>query len=228
MLAKNDIDRIAGVLLVLLVVHWVVSIVTQVDVSFDRPDVREDLQGLIDDQALYATKTAFRLAGSLLLVFTGGALYSVFRSHDPAQALFVLLGLLAAGGAFALSDLNSFGLMFLARDFIDASGAEADALANVARAVKFIESAAFLTGITMLGVGVLSIGALILRSKTMSAWFGWWAVLSGLLSMAAWIAANMSDALFIIPAIGALMALLLFLILGIGLLTRGSPEPASA
>lgn len=62
----------------------------------------------------------------------------------------------------------------------------------------------------------------------MSVWFGWWAVLSGLLSMAAWIVVNTSDVLFLIPAIGSLMALLLFLILGIGLLTRGSPEPASA
>lgn len=83
MLTKNDIDRIAGVLLVLLVVAFVVSIVTQVDVRFDRPDVREDLQGLIDDEALYATKTAFRLAGSLLLVVTGGALYLVFGSMTP-------------------------------------------------------------------------------------------------------------------------------------------------
>ena len=165
MLTKNDIDRIAGVLLVLLVVAFVVSIVTQVDVRFDRPDVREDLQGLIDDEALYATKTAFRLAGSLLLVVTGGALYLVFRSHDPALALFVLLGLLAAGKAGALSSLNSFGLMFLARDFVDATGAEADALASVARALKLIESVAFLTTITMLGVGVLSIGVLILRKQ---------------------------------------------------------------
>ena len=83
----------------------------------------------------------------------------------------MFLGLLGGGRAFALSALNFFGTLFLARDFVDASD---------------------------------------------------------LVSMGVWNVANTSDVLFLIPAIGSLMALLLFPILRIGLLIRGSPESTSA
>ena len=57
---------------------------------------------------------------------------------------------------------------------------------------------------------------------------GWWAKLSGVLMMAAWGVVNTPGAVFIIPAIGGILAVLFFLALGVRILRRGIPASASS
>ena len=228
MLSKRDIDRIAGILLISIFVAFTIFIGTFVDFDIDRGEVRDSLQDIMDDEALYVTSWAFKLAGSLLLIVAAGALYRVFTSHEQALALFGLVGLLAAGVAFIIAAITHLGVLFLAWDFLDASGAEADALVGTARAFGLLGFGTEFTGLTLLGARLLPIGVLNVRTRAAPTWLGWWAVVSGFLLLLSWGIVNTSNVVFILPAIGGIGTILFFLMLGILLLIRGSPEAASA
>ena len=226
MLTKRGVERVAGVLLIVLFVAFAIAILFgEAEVEIDREDVRASLQEVIDDQEFFVTSLIFLLAGSLLLVGAAAALYRVFAAHDRALALFVLVGVLSGGLLIAVGGLFQFGAFFLARDFVDGV-ADADALASTARAFALLSGASFITGLTMLGAGMLPLGVLMVRTRAAPRWLGYWAKVSGILMLVAWVAVT-ADAVFIIPAIGAILAVLFFLALGIWLLVRGTPEPAS-
>ena len=228
MLSKRGVERVAGVLLITLFVSFAIAILTgEPEVDFNRDDVRASLQEVIDDQEIFVTSVIFFLAGSLLLVAAAAALYRVFAAHDRMLALFVLVGILSGGLLIAVAALFQFGAFFLARDFVDGV-ADADTLAMTARAVALVSSVTFLTGLTMLGAGMVPLGVLMVRTGAAPRWLGYWAIVSGILMIAAWGVVNTAEAVFIIPAIGAILAVLFFLALGIWLLRRGTPEPASA
>ena len=79
----------------------------------------------------------------------------------------------------------------------------------------------------MLGVGMLPLGVLMIRTGAAPRWLGYWAVVSAILMLVSWVA-YISDAAFAVPGVGAILAVLFFLALGIWLLRRGTPEAASA
>ncbi len=87
--------------------------------------------------------------------------------------------------------------------------------------------AAWLTGLTLVGAGVLPIGVLIVRSRAAPTWMGWWAVGSSVLLFTAFGTASENDVAFIFPAIGGIAALVFFLMLGIQLLWHGTPEESA-
>ena len=227
MLSRRDIERVAGIFLVLMVVAFAIFLGTFVDVDVDREDIRESLEEIVDDEELYATSWGFGLVGALLLVAAASTLYLVLRSYDRPLALFGLIAILAAGGAFAVSAINFFGLSFLADEFVIATGAHADALASTARAVGIIGFSAFTTGLTILGPGVISTGILIVRNGAALSWLGWGAVINGILLLLSWLIVAPSITGLIIAAIGAIGSLMFFLILGGWLLLRGLPEASS-
>ncbi len=226
MLSKRSGERIAGVLCVLLFVAFAVGSITGDEIDFDRDQIRQSMERVIEDQGLIITSNISGLAMSLLLITSAGALYRVFQGHDRFLALFSLIGLLAAGVFLAMSLITELGVFFLARDFVDGFG-DADSLASAARAIALMGSMLFLTALTLVGVGMLSVGALIVRTRAAPRWLGWWAVASGVLALAAFIAPNTPDALFIIPGIGGILAVLFFLFIGVWLLRRGTLEAAS-
>ena len=228
MLSRRDIDRIAGILLVLVFAAFAVFILTFVEYGIDREEIRPNLQDIVDDGARYATSWSFYLAGGLLLVVVSGGLYLVFRSYERSLALFGLVGLLAAGTAFSIATMNSFALFILADDFVLASGAEGDALAITARSVGVAQFAASTTALTLVGAGMLPIGILMAWSKVWPRLLGWWAIINGVLLLLAWTVAAPTPTGFILVAIGSISTLLFFLLLGIWLVARGSPEPAAA
>ncbi len=160
------------------------------------------------------------------MTVASAALYQVFKAHDRMLALFGLVGVLTAGLLITVAALFQFAAFFLARDFVDGV-ADAGALASTARAVAVLSNISFITGLTMLGAGMLPLGVLMIRTGAAPRWLGYWAVVSSILMLAGWIA-YISDAAFTVPAIGAVLAVLFFLALGTWLLRRGTPEATSA
>ncbi len=227
MLDKSSTERITGVLFILLFLILAIGIVTgTTQLDFERPDVRKSLQDVIDNQELVITSSAFMLAGALLMIVSAAALYRLFGGHDGFLALIGLAGMLSGGVMLVTSVTSSFGAFFLARDFVDGV-ADADSLAMTARAIALAASALFLAGLTALGAGMTALGALMVRSRAVPGWLGWWAVLSGVLMLAAFIIVNTANALSVIPGIGAILFVVFFLVLGIRVLARGIPEPDS-
>ncbi len=226
MLSKRTLERVAGVLFIVMAVAFAVSIATHVGIDFDRADIGESLREVIDDQALFVTSEAFWLVGSLLLVVAAAASYLVFRSRDSGLALFGLVGLLSGAMAFAVGEFAKFGLLFLAHDYVDA-WADTGAIASTARAVGILGGTAWITGLTLLGAGVVPIGVLIVRSRAAPSWMGWWAVGCGVLLLTAWGIVSGNDVAFIFPAIGGIAALAFFLMLGIQLLWHAVPEESA-
>ena len=179
-LSKRYIERVAGILFIVLFVAFAIAILTgEPEVDFNREDVRESLIEVIDDQETFVTSVIFFLVGSLLLVAAAAALYRVFAAHDRMLALFVLVGILSGGLLIAVAALFQFGAFFLARDFVDGV-ADADTLASTARVVALVSSVTFLTGLTMLGAGMLPLGVLMVRTRAAPRWLGYWAIVSGI------------------------------------------------
>ena len=157
-----------------------------------------------------------------------GPLYLLFRAHGQL-AIFGLVGLLASGVFMAISMAVGFALMLLARGFVDGVVASPDALVSTARALSFLGNAVpFAAALTLLGLGILSTGILIVQSRAAPLWLGWWAKVSGAILLLTFAIASDVDAVLIIPAVGGIGALFFLLFLGVWLLWQGSPEPASS
>ena len=227
MFSRRAIDRETGILLLMIVVAFAVSLSTFVETDIDREDIRSSLQNVIDDQALYFTSWSFNLVGGLLIIVAGVGLYLLLRPYEQALALIGLIGLVSAGVTFAVATMSSYVLFFLADDFVIAVGSEADALASTARAVGLAGTTVYLTALTLVGVGVLPMGVLIIWSGAASKWLGWWAVVSGILMLLAWTVLVQNDIGFAILAVGSIGVLLFFLMLGLRLIFRGMPASPS-
>ena len=233
MLSKRGFDRLAGVLFISIFVTFAVGIVLgEPGVDWERDKVEESLREVIDDQEIRVTGGAFLLAGAFALMAAAGPLYLLFRPHGRPLALFGLVGLLGSGVFIAISMAVNFALMLLARDFVDGVVAfpdAQDALVSTARTLSFLGNAVpFAAALTLLGLGILPTGILIVQSRAAPLWLGWWAVVSGAVLLLTFAIASEVDAVFIIAAVGGISALFFFLFLGIWLLRWGSREAAPA
>ena len=226
MLSKRDIDKLAGVLFILIFVTFDTGITLFGGANIDsaRDEIRDSLQEVIDDQEIFVTRIAFFLAASLVLVAASAALYLLFSPHGRPLALFGLVGLMTSGVWLAIDQMAQFSLLYLARDFVDGVVASPDSLVSVARAIAAVSSPSYNTSLTLLGLGVLSTGVLIVRARAAPDWLGWLAVVSGIFLLMTFSLASGVDSIRIVRLIGVLGTLFFFLFLGIWLLRTGSPE----
>ena len=229
MLTKRGFDRLAGILFISIFVAFAVALLFGgTEVNWDRDKIEESLADVIDNQEIYFTNQAFFLLGGLTLITAAGPLFLLFRPHGRELAIFGLVGLLTSGVIICMATAVNISLTILARDFVDGVVASPDALLSTARAFAFLGVAVpFATAFTLLGLGVISIGLLILQRRAFPRWMGWWAIVSGALLLSAFALASDSDVAFIGPGVGGAGALFFFLFLGIWLLKWGSPEVAA-
>ncbi len=123
--------------------------------------------------------------------------------------------------------MSYFVLFFLANDFVVLNPAEAAALASTSRAVGLAAITIYLTGLTLVGIGLVPIGVLIVWSKAVPPWMGWWAVVSGALMLFTWAILAYVGTGFAVTAAGSAGALLFFVMFGLWLVVRGLPTPAA-
>ena len=167
MLTKRGFDRLAGILFISIFVAFAVALLFGgTEVNWDRDKIEESLADVIDNQEIYFTNQAFFLLGGLTLITAAGPLFLLFRPHGRELAIFGLVGLLTSGVIICMATAVNISLTILARDFVDGVVASPDALLSTARAFAFLGVAVpFATAFTLLGLGVISIGLLILQRR---------------------------------------------------------------
>jgi cbb3-type cytochrome oxidase subunit 3 len=230
MQTKTGIDRLSGVLLLLVVVTSIVAagLASGVD-PVDSYNVGPDkvgilLQRVADNQALHQAEIAFDLASYVLIVAFAGVVYFAFSPHNRPLALLGTLGLAAGGVILAVHDIPWFALPTIAAGFVSASGAEAVALQNTGHALILMAMWGLSVGVTFLGLGALAYSVLMVWSRAVPRALGWLGAFSGLLLSAGVWLPRVDENLYSVFVFMGVPYLLWELGLGIWLLLRGTKE----
>lgn len=226
MFSKTGVDRLSGVLLLLVLVTGIVAagLASGVGEYNLAPDeVGDTLRRVADNQALHQAEIAFDLASYVLTVALTGALYLAFGYHNRLLALLGALGFAAAGVILAVHDIPWFVLPSVAEDFISASGAEAVALQNTARVIMLTANWGLSVGVTFLGLGSLAYGVLIVLTRAVPRALGWLGAVTVLMSAGAWLP-RVDENLYPVFLLLAIPYMLWQLGLGVWLFLRGTAE----
>ena len=223
MLSKSGVERIAGIIFFLLVVSLVVTVSTEIEIDTDVADFRDSLREIADDREQHRVSVAFDILANLLAVAIAGAIYMVFRLHERSLALLSAFGFLAGGVTFMVIGMTSFALDFMAREFVGATGLQADTIATSARGIALVGELSRDIGVTFLGQGMLFLGILIAWRGAILRPLGWLAALAGVLFVLHWLRLVNDDLIWIARA-GLIATLVFFLITSMWLLLRGTKE----
>jgi hypothetical protein len=226
MQSKTGIERLSGVLLLLVLVTSIVaaglaSAVGEYNIAPD--EVGDTLRRVANKQGLHQAEIAFDLVSYVLTVALAGALYLVFSSRNRLLALLGTLGFASAGVILAVHDIPWFVLPSVAEDFVSASGAEAVALQNTGRVVMLTANWGLSVGVTFLGLGSLAYGVLMVLTRAVPRALGWLGAVAVLMSAGAWLP-RVDENLYPAFALLAIPYMLWQLGLGIWLLLRGTRE----
>ena len=224
MFSARGIERLTGLIFLLLIIFAVVSMVVEIEIDTDIGDFRESLQNVAEESGRYLTGVSFGFVANILLVGIGGALYLVFRRHERNLAILTMLGLLGVGLIFMVEDMTRFALEPLAQQFAAANDGEADAVAASARAIALTGEFAHEIAITFFGLSVLFSGILIAWSVAVYRLLGWVGGLGGLLLLFHWLWFLNGD-LIVVAYIGLVAVGVYFFATGIWLIVRGTKEP---
>ena len=189
----NQINRVAGVALLLLALGIILSIVFDVATTdadpFERDQVEEFLRDINSNEASaillvvadLATDAAFGIAAAV-------GLYLIFRERNRLLALFGFALIFGGTVAFIAADAATVPLIFLAQDFVEKGGpggiaAGDDVILEIARAIAIWSIVVELTALTAIGAGTLAFGTVIAWTPAGAGvnpprWIGWLAVLA--------------------------------------------------
>lgn len=221
MLSKATIERITGVLLLVVIPVIIVTAVTDSGVDTRVDEFRGSLEDAADEEARNFVSAGFGFLMSGLFVAIGAALYVTFRSYERFLSLLGAFGFLAAGVSFMLSMAAGLAFTELASEFGDASGVEADQIVPAARAVALASDWSLLAGFAFFGLGLLALGILIVRRRPLPRWLGWLAAISGVLTA-------VGGPTWFLLILGLLLSFVWLIVAGGWLAWRGTSEAGAA
>ena len=166
----------------------------------------------------------------LLIFLSAAAIYLTFGPHDRALALFGAMGLAAHGILIVVACCLILAYFQLGEEFPVAGGAEGGPAAAAASALELtmdmIRSSAFV----FMGLGLMPLGVLIVRSGAVSRWVGWLGIVCGILGCFGLLATlfdlvgGFSDSILLMITLLSTFGFLL--ILGVRLLVWETRAPA--
>lgn len=200
MSATSRIDRVAGALLLLVAGLTVGGFLAGASLGevdpFARGDVETMLRTINDSFGQWLVSLAAYVATDVLIVAVAACLFLVFQDRGPLLALTGAFALVAAAVAFMIHEVGAMTLAFLAQDFLVDGGPGSMAagdqmILETTRAVSVAQALTALFGQTLMGVGVLSFGALMIwapaGSRNPPRWIGAAAVVGGVSMLATWL-----------------------------------------
>lgn len=224
MLSKGAIERITGVLFLLLLVSIILSFTVGIDeIDTERDKFREQLLEIVDDKDRYTAGLGFDVFANFLTVPIAALLYLLFRPHHRSLALVGTLAFVAAAATFMVNDMAAFALKSQAEDFVAASGTQADSIESSARAMALAGEAASALGETFIVMALLAFGSLFILSGAVPRLLGGLTVISSALILFFWLD-PLSDGFEVVAIIGFIGQLLFMLLFGGWLLLRGTEE----
>jgi len=224
MVARISPERATGMLLILLLISLIVTSSVGPEVDTRRSEFSASLVEIPDNQERYWTSIGFGLLSDLLTISLAGLLYLVLRPHGRSLALVGSFSLLAGAVTLLGFHMSRFGLTYLAEAYIGATGPRADTIESMARAFARAGDFGAFSALTLIALGLLSFGAVFIRSKALPRYLGGLAVVSGLLLPFFWLSSAV-DGIWIVGLVGFAGTLLWQLLLGSWLLLKGPLQP---
>lgn len=149
----------------------------------------EDLQGIVDSGGKYLGSITLFILHELILIAVGALFYLIFRRHNPSLALFGLIGILGTGFLWLVWDFPVYSFYYLAQEYSAATGAAADSIAQRAADMSSAFDFPYIIDYSLLSLGFIALGALILRTRAIHPLLGSLAIILGILHLFMWIGA---------------------------------------
>jgi hypothetical protein len=211
-------------MLVTSILGAIFAIAVGTDYNVPADEVAEVLQLVAGNQGLHQVEIGFDLASYVILVALSGALYLAFSPHNRLLALLGTLGLTAGGIILAVHDIFWFVFPSVAKDFVSASGSQADVLLEVGRIIMLTANWGLSVGITFMGLGILAYGVLMIRSRSVLRALGWLGAVAGILLFTGTWLPRIDVSLYAVWTALASPLLLWEIGLGLWLLIRGTKQ----
>ena len=158
----GQVHRVAGIIMLLLVVTLVVALFTAETPSTDVDDFPADFQSVVDDEVRYLVGQAMQILTGILVALLGAALYVVFRSRERFLALVGFTGFVLMAALFVTSSAAFVEVHALANNLEaeESFAGEAEVL-ELGRAFTELGDGAFFLGVTFFAIGLIGFGAMI-------------------------------------------------------------------
>ncbi len=214
---KRGIERLAGVMALLISFLVVAAIFTNLDIYPEFTNIHEDLSYLGENLERLQLNTWIWFVNSILIILFGPLILMSFLPFGRSSAYLAAFLISTTGILYLNSAVNGFNLIFLVTDYLASAGDETDTMASLAYKIMVNKTNLQLAAYTLVGLSSLILGVLIASTAHLPRFIGWMAILGGLIyACFGWI--NMDHLLF---TAGRLLFLLALIILGSFLLLRG-------
>lgn len=223
MYANKRIDRLSGILMLLMLVTVVVSGAIAASVPLNYDEAGKTLQNVAGRSGQHMADILFDLLSYIAMVFLAGALYVTFKPYDKMLSILGTLGLVVAGAILAVHDMINFAITPIAHDYVAASGAEAVALEAVGGALILLAKWGVTVGYTFFALGILVYSVIVILSRAVPRVLGWLGVVASVLALGTWLPRidNTLDPI----AMALFVPMMLWeLVFGIWLIVRGTKK----
>jgi hypothetical protein len=233
----NRTDKVAGVLLLLIVILSVVGFIAgtplgEVD-PFARADVDVMLRTIRDSYGLWTASLVPFVIQEPLIVAVAALLYIIFRDRSQSLALLGAFGLVAGAVVLMIHEAGAVTLAYLSADYLGQGGpgtisAGDPVILQAARTVSVGQAATALFGQTSLGLGAAAFGTLLLwapeGTKNPPRWLGVAGLVAGFAMISTWLFMWNHLAGGGVTLIGELATLILFTRLAVWLIRTARQE----
>jgi hypothetical protein len=167
---------IAWELLARFTVGWISSVPQQ---------AASDLRSIAANPGLYLGFLSVDVLYNLGIFALGALFYLIFRSFNRSLALFGALGFITTGLIWLILDMQGFAQYQLALDLSTAGASAASGIVQRAADLSLWSAYSRIITDSLMAIGLLSFGALIIRSRAVLRLLGWVVVVAGLFMLAA-------------------------------------------
>jgi hypothetical protein len=226
-ISRTSLDRTTGILLIFAFCTSMVAAALSFqvgDYNIVSSEIGTLLGQIAEKSTIHIAEIGVDLFSYMLTIGLGAALYVLL---SPYHRLFALLGTFGfTSGAIILAahDIPHFVLTTIAKEFVAATGSQAEILMSIGFITLQTAMWGLSIGIAFLGLGGLFYGLALIKSEVVHKAIGWLGVTSGLLIAAGVWMPRFDQALFTLFTSLAAPFGIWQLALGLWLLIKGSKE----
>jgi hypothetical protein len=230
----NRTNKVVGVTLLLLPALSIIGFLASAPIGdidpFDRASVEELLHSINDNRRLFILSIVpFVLTDTIVLVAVAPLLYLTFYDRSQSLALIGAFGILTSVAAFAIHEVVSMTLPFLAADLFNAGGPGSippgdPTILQSARTLSVIQGLMALFGQTGMGFGLIAFGVLLAWAPkgifNPPRWLGALGILAGTSAVFTWLFLVNHTAGGIVTLVAETATMVMLITLGVWLLRQ--------
>jgi len=214
---KRGVERLAGVITLLISFLVVAAIFTGLDIYPEYINIHEDLSYLGENLERLQLNTWIWFLNAILIILLGPLLLMSFLPYGRSAAYLAAFLISTTGIIYLMFSVNGHELIFLVKDYLKSAGTETDIMASLAYKLMVHKTNLQLAAYTLAGLSSMILGFLIAGTGHLPRFIGWLAIFGGIIYASfGWISTN--NLLF---TIGRLFFILALILLGSFLLLRG-------